>query len=155
MQYKIFAQNIDCGYTLELPCWDSSNEYGYLKSMNTIILYWMHIVNKNLTVRTWCPLANSWINLFTIVEIPSILVVLIIPGWPHIYTVPFINLGLKGSPDSNLHSRLSAVWPVADICRVGIMLNSIISCRIKKIKMELICGPSYFSSNFRRQNLWF
>ena len=25
--FKIFAQNIDCGYTLEPPRWGSSNEY--------------------------------------------------------------------------------------------------------------------------------
>ena len=25
--FHISAQNIDCGYLLELPCWGSSNEY--------------------------------------------------------------------------------------------------------------------------------
>ena len=49
--FKIFAQNIDCGYTLEPPRWRSSNEYPQAmfrnkNKKNCIPLYTPVLLNK-------------------------------------------------------------------------------------------------------------
>ena len=48
--FLIFAQNIDCGYTLEPPQWGGSNEYpqSMFWSKNTEIMYTP--VNPNFTI---------------------------------------------------------------------------------------------------------
>ena len=51
--FLIFAQNIDCGYTLEPPQWGGSNEYpqSMFKSKNKKIVYTP--VNPNITIWKW------------------------------------------------------------------------------------------------------
>ena len=48
--FHISAQNIDCGYSLELPCWGSSNEYpqSMFLSRNKKIMYTP--VNPSFTI---------------------------------------------------------------------------------------------------------